>query len=900
VHACYESQFSRHGPLSTMFTEPREKQQRTVPLPQASSAVCDADDAGSLRASYSAAGEAAAGAGDFDRGGRVGGVSSSGGGGSSVTAFHVPNARPDGAELGGAGDSDARSSAAAIGSDVPLRPLLCEAVEEDVFRRIGPPLLLLFATANRDRDAAFQRQLWLMRDAQPYHLGIAAPRESTPVSSPQQPEVLPLNPPAISEIFPTDADGVCEAERAGLIVVGASPAFDAEAGLRMLELHLNGGGSSGPGNGHSGAGAGRPVDDGALSAASSHGSRRLVSASLATSSFLMSAVHRSDQSSEVTAFSNRSDRPVSDSTPPTANLFPPTAGLPALSTPPAMNAQSPFASPIARTASGSVSSPSLLTAALRDTRSADSRYAHTAEAGLATPTAESAAVLRRQELVSLQRKTPSQSGAAAAMMASARGMSVSCAEDFFAASADDAAGRPVRSLSFAGSDAFAASVANADGAGVLARSVALPHASLLSASLAASQSFLAANASATQLGSIARMARKQPLSALPELESENGDAGARLLDFGAAAAAASLTPPSAPSSASRPSSIIVGFTVGAASVSPSKPTAARRIGGGAADRLNSPRSTLDDCDPRVIDRLSAIESRAGGSAARPAPSGMSPSSPRLSQSQTAYSSVSAARQITAAAPLSSARAVPAPAPATADAAAPSNGSMRRFAASPSSPSKYGRQPYAQSFTGSSPLSSHRGSPRGIGGGGSPLISPSGGSSSVRRSGHLHTDTASHSGTSHSNSGSFRPRPTPPRDLFSSQYADCINELRQLCSLDEHLPLAHSSTGGVGVATPRGKTRHLLSILQRLSAASEQGERAMGADDLCSVLSYAILIAGVSHAHGTSNAQSPFALTTQVRGVDAHTSPVHVSCRLHAHCLNLFLSLPFSSRSSSSS
>ena len=76
---------------------------------------------------------------------------------------------------------------------------------------------------------------------------------------------------------------------------------------------------------------------------------------------------------------------------------------------------------------------------------------------------------------------------------------------------------------------------------------------------------------------------------------------------------------------------------------------------------------------------------------------------------------------------------------------------------------------------------------------------------------------------------------------------------------------------------------------------------MGADDLCSVLSYAILIAGVSHAHGTSNAQSPFALTTQVRASSA-CCPIHAyhQFMLHADCLSQFLSVFFSSLRSSSS
>jgi hypothetical protein len=46
---------------------------------------------------------------------------------------------------------------------------------------------------------------------------------------------------------------------------------------------------------------------------------------------------------------------------------------------------------------------------------------------------------------------------------------------------------------------------------------------------------------------------------------------------------------------------------------------------------------------------------------------------------------------------------------------------------------------------------------------------------------------------------------PPRELFATQFAECIAELRNLCN----------DTADDAV-TPRGKTRALLRILQRMS------------------------------------------------------------------------------------
>lgn len=51
--------------------------------------------------------------------------------------------------------------------EVSVLPLLSEAVDEAVFRRLGSPLLALIKLANRPRDAAFQRQMHRLRGASP-------------------------------------------------------------------------------------------------------------------------------------------------------------------------------------------------------------------------------------------------------------------------------------------------------------------------------------------------------------------------------------------------------------------------------------------------------------------------------------------------------------------------------------------------------------------------------------------------------------------------------------------------------------------------------------------------------------------------------------------------------------
>jgi hypothetical protein len=56
----------------------------------------------------------------------------------------------------------------------PWQSVITEAVEEVVFDRVGPALLAEIKRANATRDVQYRRQMAVLRDAQPYHMGIGA------------------------------------------------------------------------------------------------------------------------------------------------------------------------------------------------------------------------------------------------------------------------------------------------------------------------------------------------------------------------------------------------------------------------------------------------------------------------------------------------------------------------------------------------------------------------------------------------------------------------------------------------------------------------------------------------------------------------------------------------------
>jgi hypothetical protein len=55
-----------------------------------------------------------------------------------------------------------------------IQSIIAEAVEEVVFGRVGPALLAEIKRANATRDVQYKRQMAVLRDAQPYHMGIGA------------------------------------------------------------------------------------------------------------------------------------------------------------------------------------------------------------------------------------------------------------------------------------------------------------------------------------------------------------------------------------------------------------------------------------------------------------------------------------------------------------------------------------------------------------------------------------------------------------------------------------------------------------------------------------------------------------------------------------------------------